>query len=241
MNGAGNAWAPSMSTRSSGGSVADGSQSSELAVTGSQLAVAMPTEAQYARIASNSPGYGVTLMWRVTPRRRMTIVLSPAPVSRATAAGGRCASRKWASSGLMPQVATPPCTIGGRSTISSSGIMTGPARRPRRPEAVASGSIERHDAARHLPRPQRREPLVDLLDLVGPAHQLVDLQALLHVQLDEAREVQVGPHRAVHRALQALLLQGHHVRRHRRPYGHGRHADDHRGAAGADGVHDLQR
>ena len=76
-------------------------------------------------MASNSLGYGVTLMWRATPWRRITSVLRPVPVSSVTASGVRLSSMKRHSAGLMPKVAWPPCTIGGCATISFSVIMAG--------------------------------------------------------------------------------------------------------------------
>jgi len=55
-----------------------------------------------------------------------------------------------------------------------------------------------------LAAPQRGEPLVDLAELVGPAHQLVDHQAAVEIEIDQARKIEIGRHRAVHRAGERL-------------------------------------
>src|SRR6185369_7532503 len=67
-------------------------------------------------------------------------------------------------------------------------------------------SVEHDHAAGHLTGPQRGEALVDLVERVGTADQLVDLEPAVEVEVDQLREVHVGPHRAVHRALDRLLL-----------------------------------
>src|SRR5204863_523670 len=102
-------------------------------------------------------------------------------------------------------------------------------------------TLEHHHAARHLTGAQRREALVDLLECVGAAHQLVDLEVAGQVLVDQPGEVEVRTHGAVHRPLDAFLLERHHVRRDRRADVHGRHADDHRGPAGPDRGEELQR
>src|SRR5215510_7805755 len=76
---------------------------------------------------------------------------------------------------------------------------------------VCRPSVEDHHAAGHLAAGEVPEALVDLGERVGPADQLVDLQAAVHVEVDQPREVDVRPHRAVHGAPDALLLEGHHV------------------------------
>ena len=148
------------------GNVAAGNQSSELLGTACQRSVAMPTVAQYVRIASCSLAYGVTLMWRATPRRKITRVLSPAPVSSVTALGVSCSSMKRQSAGLMPKVARPPCTMGdGMSSddLVRVGITRGDGRAPSQPEGSAGPSdpptVECDHPARHLSGAQGREAL----------------------------------------------------------------------------------
>src|SRR5262245_18720752 len=125
------------------------------------------------------------VMWCAVPCRRITSVLSPAPVSSVMAWGDSVSSMNRQRAGLMPKVARPPCTIGGLATISSSGITTGRARRP-----GCVGEPGRHclvecdNSPRNLPRPERGEALVDLFEPVRTAHQLVDLQSALHVEID---------------------------------------------------------
>src|SRR2546428_453957 len=70
------------------------------------------------------------------------------------------------------------------------------------PESVLhgflSGSLgEDDDATRHLPGPQQLEPLVDLLERVRPADQLIELQPAVEVELDELREIDGRADRAV--------------------------------------------
>src|SRR5437016_11107599 len=107
--------------------------------------------------------------------------------------------------------------------------------------AARGGSAEDDDAAGDLAAPERLEPFVDLVELVGPADQLVDLEPAVEVEIDQPREIDVRPHRAVHGALDALFLERHQVRRDRRAHAHGGHADDDGGAARADRVEDLER
>ena len=61
----------------------------------------------------------------------------------------------------------------------------------------APHSVEHDDAAGDLAAAHRREALVDLVERVGPAHQLVDLEAPVEVEIDELREVDIGVHGAV--------------------------------------------
>src|SRR5262245_40028853 len=72
-------------------------------------------------------------------------------------------------------------------------------------------SVEADHTAGHLPAGQVPEALVDVGERVGPADQLVDLEPPVHVEVHQAREVDVRSHGAVHRAPDALLLQRHHV------------------------------
>src|SRR5262245_26775035 len=141
------------------------------------------------------------VMWRAVPRRRITRVLSPAPVSSVLACGDTVSSMNRQSAGLIPKVARPPCTMGGWSATSSSEITTGRARRPglegRRGSAAAPRAlggmgghvvaphvlVECDDSPRHLPGAQGGEALVDLLETVGATDQLVDLQSALHVEI----------------------------------------------------------
>src|SRR5207245_10176912 len=109
-------------------------------------------------------------------------------------------------------------------------------------DGVPCGSLGEADgAARRLPGPQQLAPLVDLLERVRPADQLVELQPAVEVELDELWEIDGRADRAVERALERLLLERHRVGRDRRPRGHRRHADDDGGATGADRVEDLER
>src|SRR6516162_476341 len=57
---------------------------------------------------------------------------------------------------------------------------------------VGASEISEHDdPARHLPAAERREPVVDLLELVRAAHQLIDLQPAVQVENDQLREFDV--------------------------------------------------
>src|SRR5262245_2595258 len=103
---------------------------------------------------------------------------------------------------------------------------------------TVSLSVEHDHTAGDLPAGEIAEALVDVGQRIGPAHQLVHLEPAFHVEVDEPREVDVGPYRTIHRAADALLLEGHHVRSDGRPHVHGGHAHDDRGAARADGVDD---
>ncbi|PSA72836.1 hypothetical protein, partial [Corynebacterium diphtheriae] len=62
---------------------------------------------------------------------------------------------------------------------------------------AGGGSVEDHDAARDLARHHALEAVVDLGMPVGAADQPVDVLPLVHVVVDQHREVEVGPHRAV--------------------------------------------
>src|SRR5215472_11537547 len=101
--------------------------------------------------------------------------------------------------------------------------------------------VEDDDAASHLAPAHRREALVDLVELPGAADELVDLEPPLEVEVHQLREIEVRADGAVHRALECLLLERHRVGRDGRAHAHGRHADDDGGAAGPNGVEDLQR
>src|SRR5262245_15126046 len=149
---------------------------------------------------------------------------SPASMSAVTSGS---ANRRWRS------VSSALAATCGSSAWARSFISAGV------PRSIIS--VEHHHAAGHLAGRERREALVDVLQPVGPADQLVELEPALHVEVDQARKVDDGADRAVERALQRFLLQRHRVRRDRRARGRRRHADDHRGAPGTNGVDDLQR
>src|SRR2546422_9808076 len=86
----------------------------------------------------------------------------------------------------------------------------GCARRSRgRCVTQARSASEDHDPAGHLTAPQRGESLVDLRELIGPAHELVDLESAVEVEIDEPRKVDVRAHGAVHRAAERLFLERH--------------------------------
>src|SRR5215467_14398128 len=110
-----------------------------------------------------------------------------------------------------------------------------------RDPAECPALVEHHHAAGDLARRECLEAVVDLVERVGAAHELVELEPALEIELDETREVDGRAHRAVHGALQRLLLERHHVGRDGGAHGHGGHAHDHRHAAGPDGVEDLER
>src|SRR3972149_5190650 len=74
-------------------------------------------------------------------------------------------------------------------------------------------SVEDHHPARDLAGPHGGEALVDLLDLVYAADELVELEPAVEVEVDEAREVARRPHGAVHGALERLLLERHEIGR----------------------------
>src|SRR3984893_11455425 len=103
------------------------------------------------------------------------------------------------------------------------------------------GSVEHHDAAGDLSGSQRLEAVVDLIELVGAADELVELEPAVEVELDETREVDRRPHRAVHAALERLLLEDDRIGRDRSADRHGRHPDDDGDAALAYGVENLER
>src|SRR5438034_2480612 len=85
------------------------------------------------------------------------------------------------------------------STVRSSRASTKNRAGPPTPSVVsgASGtfsatvidrdpSVEDDDAAGHLAAPQRLEALVDLVERPGPADELVELEAAVEVQVDQA-------------------------------------------------------
>src|SRR6185503_6984673 len=102
----------------------------------------------------------------------------------------------------------------------------------------ASALLEHEHGAGHLAGLHGAEGLVDVLQLAAPGDHLVELQPALAVELDVARHVDleaVAPHAA---ALDLLLAEEH------RPVEldllpDRDHADDGRGAAGAEAVEAL--
>src|SRR6266545_8340225 len=75
----------------------------------------------------------------------------------------------------------------------------GPTLRPKcpsggEPTMATWGSVEDDHAARDLARPHGGEALVDVLQRVGAADELIQLQTALHVEVDEDREVDVRTH-----------------------------------------------
>src|SRR3990172_1204504 len=65
--------------------------------------------------------------------------------------------------------------------------------------------LEGDDAARDLPLPHRLEGVVDPLERVGAADQLVQLELASQVQLDQLRHVQPEARASVGRAGEHLL------------------------------------
>src|SRR5919198_319261 len=104
---------------------------------------------------------------------------------------------------------------------------------------IAGRLPELDDAARDLAGVQCPERLVDLGQLETARDQLAQLQAALHEQVDQLREVDVRPGRAVVAAEQPLAGPHQRRRRERDLLFLTRDADDHRGAALPDDVERL--
>src|SRR5207244_425074 len=111
--------------------------------------------------------------------------------------------------------------------LATGGVAGSLARRARRPRLRVSaaardpspappappprGRADDDGAASHLAAPERLEALVDLVERIGAADELVELQATVEVELHQAREVEGGPDRAVHRPLERLLVERHRI------------------------------
>src|ERR1700720_109987 len=79
-------------------------------------------------------------------------------------------------------------------------------------------SIELDHAARHRAGHQQAKALVYLVEFVGAADQIVEIELLVHVEIGEDREIDVGTHRTVVGAADCLFPEHHVERADRRPH-----------------------
>src|SRR6266536_1752015 len=86
-------------------------------------------------------------------------------------------------------------------------------------------SIEHDHAARHGAGHHQTKALDDLVELIGTADQVVEIELLVHVEIGEDREIDVWAYRTVIGATDCLFGEHHVERTDRCAHCEGRDAD----------------